>query len=50
MEEEHRIVRLLHASLGEMIADILTKALAINVFEGHTISITGKIDYDTSDL
>ena len=48
--DEDGIVRLLHVSSGEMVADILTKALATDAFEKHTISITGNVDYDTSEL
>ena len=47
---EDGIVRLLHVSSGEIVADVLTKALATEAFEGHTISITGNVDYDTSEL
>ena len=39
--EEDGVVHLIHVSSAEMVADILTKALAIDLFEGHTISITG---------
>ena len=44
------VVRLLHVRSGEMIADIVTKTLATDAFEGHTISITGNEDYETSYL
>ena len=48
--DEDGIVRLLHVSSGEMVADILTKALATDAFEKHTISIMGNVDYDTSEF
>ena len=44
VEDENGVVSLLlRVSSGEMVTDVLTKALATDAFEGHTISITGNV-------
>ena len=49
LADKDGVVSLLHVRSGQIVADILTKTSATEAFEGHTISITEKVDYDTSD-